>query len=151
VLSDRGAYASITPARGSESGAQRLQARATELSIKRGTYMHENGTVAAIRGRNRLSGEERIFIATEAPTIPKALNDSLRPGEVFVEGVGHAEETIIKNVGREWELVEGGTSRNVCKDPCFPLLDQEGFTLGGRFYPGRLKTKFRMFWKEWDD
>lgn len=37
----------------------------------------------------------------------------------------------MNNKGTRYSIVAGGTSRNVCKDICQPLLEVDGLTLGG--------------------
>ena len=67
-------------------------------------------------------------------------------------GVGHAEEGIINSLGPD-EFVEfGGTSRNICEEVCYPLLDQRGLVVGGPEFPGAAdKTPWRMFWSDPSD
>jgi RHS repeat-associated protein len=135
-------------ATGSEAGASVAQARSAELQEARRAWEAKNGTTAVIRGQHRTTGEIRDFIATEAPTQPRQFG-ALRTNEEFVEGAGHAEETIVKQRGAEWRFFEGGSSRNVCQGTCKPLLEGEGFKIGGPTFPGRAdKTPFRMFWRE---
>ncbi len=63
--------------------------------------------------------------------------------------MGHAEETIMKNKGSRYTIIEGGTSRNICKDICEPLITNDGLTIGGTEFAYRgNKTKFREFWRE---
>jgi hypothetical protein len=79
--------------------------------------------------------------------MPREFANILHPGEMFVEGVGHAEETILNNAGRNWVLLEGGASRNVCFG-CYSRLQRAMMELGGpTFRPGAFdRTVFRMFW-----
>jgi hypothetical protein len=80
--------------------------------------------------------------------MPRAFEGLLRPGEVYVEVAGHAEQSIIRALGGEWQVMAGGTSRNVCLGTCQPLLEQHGLTLGGPVFGGAAdKTPFRMFWR----
>lgn len=131
---------------GTVQGATLLQQRAAQLQAARQGWMQTRGTTAAIRVRNA-AGEERVLIATESATMPPELAGLLQPGEEFVAGAGHAEETIMNAVGPEWQVIEGGTSRNVCLATCAPILEESGATIGGRQFRGRVdKTPFRMFW-----
>jgi hypothetical protein len=90
------------------------------------------------------------WVATEyAGSVPK-IEAELRAGEIFKEGVGHAEETIVNALGEEWRIVSGGTSRNVCKSTCSPLLvdEKRQLVLGGPTFRGMPdKTPYRMFWR----
>ena len=59
----------------------------------------------------------------------------------------HAEENILNHLGNTYQLIAGGTSRNVCKDRCAPALAAKGMTLGGMTFNGQNdKTPFRAFW-----
>ena len=51
--------------------------------------------------------------------------------DIIRGGKGHAEETIMNNKGDRYTIIAGGTSRNICKDICKPLLEADGLTLGG--------------------
>jgi RHS repeat-associated protein len=118
---------------GSLSAAIQLQARAAELNLARGPIVNERfGTTAVVRAWNTRTHEFRIFVATEAVTRPRAV--VLQPGEEYVRGIGHAEETIFGNLGEEWIILEGGVSRNVCKTRCTPIIESNGLTLGGPIY-----------------
>ena len=111
--------------------------------------MAERGTTAIIRGQDPVSGEIRDFISTEGETMPPEWEGQLGPNEQFVEGEGHAEETILNsNETSGFDLTAGGTSRNVCTDTCQPLLEENGFELGGETFRGAAdKTPYRTFWK----
>jgi hypothetical protein len=124
-----------------------LQARAAELNALRGP-MSTRGTTSAIQVRNRITGEVQTRLAVEGRTMPAEWEGMLRPGEVFVEGSGHAEQTIVKSLGDDWEIVQGGASRNVCRDGgCSAALEAEGVTLEGHTFRGMAdKTRFRMFY-----
>jgi hypothetical protein len=102
------------------------------------------------RVRNKITGKRQTWVATEAPgkRAPSNLQGTLRKNEHYIGGPGHAEETIANALGNEWEIIYGGTSRNICKGVCAPLFDQLKVTIGGTFFKGARsdKTKFRMFW-----
>jgi RHS repeat-associated protein len=128
--------------------ASRYQARATELNQSRRAWEAQNGTTSVVRVRNRSSQEEQTWIATESPANapPRGLDSRLKPDERYVAGPGHAEETLTKATGDQWEIIDGGTSRNVCIGTCKPLLESQGLTLGGPAFPGKPdKTPYRMF------
>lgn len=131
------------------SDAEVLQQRAAELQKMRSGWMGENGTTSVIRGRDPITGEVRDFIATESETMPPEWEGQLGENEQFVEGEGHAEETILNSNDRSgFDLTAGGTSRNVCADTCAPQLEDDGFTLGGDTFRGMPdKTPYRTFWK----
>ena len=40
-------------------------------------------------------------------------------------------QTIMNNKGDRYTIIAGGTSRNICKAICQPLLETDGLTLGG--------------------
>jgi RHS repeat-associated protein len=132
--------------------AEVLQARAAELqALRERPWLVRNGTTSAISARNAATGEIRTFIATEAEGMPSSWEGLLNPNETFVEGSGHAEETILRNLGSDWTPLAGGTSRNVCSVVCSPLIEGSGGQLGGPEFPwnpgsGLPKTPFRMFW-----
>ncbi len=50
-----------------------------------------NGTTAAIKVQNKVTGEVKTLIATEGKTMPKEFAGKLRPGEEFIGEVGHAK------------------------------------------------------------
>ena len=54
----------------------------------------------------------------------------------------------MNNKGDRYTIIAGGTSRNICKATCQPLLETDGLTLGGSIYNGRSdKTPYRQFWR----
>jgi hypothetical protein len=111
--------------------------------------MSAKGTTAVIKVQNKVTGEVKTLIATEGKTMPKEFAGKLRPGEEFIKGAGHAEQTILERLGPDWTTVEGGTSRNVCETICKALVEGSGMKLGGPKFPFRGdKTDFRMFWRE---
>src|SRR5262249_40137777 len=96
--------------------AAELQARAAELQgMRERPWLVRNGTTAAIAARNIFTRQVKTFIATEADTEPTTFAGQLNPGEQFVEGAGHAEQTILTGLGRFWRPLAGGASRNVCE------------------------------------
>ena len=103
----------VERAKGSQEGAEQLQERAKELQDERSWG---GGTTSVVKVQNQETGDFETWISTEGKTMPKEWDGLLRPeeGERFIPGKGHAEQTIIDNLGDEWKIVEGGTSRNVC-------------------------------------
>ena len=118
------------------------------LNGARTAWEARNGTTTVMRVQNINSGEIQTWVATETPTMPTSLEGALRQGEVFVEGPGHAEQTIVNALDGEWRIIGGGTSRNVCIPICQPLLEGQGLQLGGPIFRGMPdKTPYRMFWR----
>lgn len=74
----------------------------------------------------------------------------LGPGEKFIQGQGHAEETILNSLKADEVVGFGGTSRNICRDTCYPLLNTRRMRFGGAGYFGGRpdKTPFSYFWQE---
>jgi hypothetical protein len=134
--------------RGSEGGAAVLQSRAQSLNNMRDLWSARNGTTSVVRVRNVETGEDQIWVATNGTqSIPDEWG-GLATNEVFKQGPGHAEQTIVNALGTQWKIVEGGTSRNVCIGICQPLLENSGVTLGGPIFRGMAdKTPYRMFWR----
>ncbi|MTD15253.1 hypothetical protein GIS00_15025 [Nakamurella sp. YIM 132087] len=131
-----------------------LQTRAADLQSQRERpWLVRNGTTAVVQVRHTETGEVRTLIATEAPTMPRTWEGQLRDGEQYVDGVGHAEQTILSHLdgSPEWSPTAGGTSRNVCESTCAPLITGSGGQTGGPTFPGvttgeLAKTPHRMFW-----
>ncbi|MDT5025582.1 MAG: hypothetical protein QOE61_2008 [Micromonosporaceae bacterium] len=137
---------------GSHEGAEQLQGRAKELQDRRSW---NGGTTSVVKVQNTKTGEVQTWVSTEGKTMPKEWENLLRPdeGERFIPGNGHAEQSIVDNLGEDWKIVEGGTSRNVCithpTGACSSALEGQGLTIGGKTYPWRapgVKTDYRTFW-----
>jgi RHS repeat-associated protein len=132
-------------------GAVELQARAWELNRLRTKGQSSYGTTAAMKVRNVKTGEVEVRIATNTPdaVIPE-WEGLLRPGEKYVAGPGHAEGTIIRSLGKDWEVVEGGASRNICGQQCAPLIEDLGLEIGGPRFRKKdpTYTDYRMFWRK---
>jgi len=139
---------------GSQRGASGLRSRADDLSNV--ARRAEQDTVAVIRGRNRVTGEERVFIAKQGnqQAMPRRWQGKLQAGEEWVPGVDrnfHAEENILRNPNlKDWDFIEGGTSRNVCSpnDRCGRAIQDAGMQLGGPEFGGRQGTTSRVFWRQ---
>ncbi|CAL9644661.1 hypothetical protein SUDANB15_06419 [Streptomyces sp. enrichment culture] len=77
---------------------------------------------------------------------------SLVPGRLTKQGnpaYEHAEEAVFSWLKKnpDYEILYGGTSKNVCKDICAPLVEQS-LHLGGETFKGESdKTDFRTFWR----
>lgn len=160
----RGAKKAVPPAgiariSGSLQGALKLKDRATELQNLR---KFNGGTVTAIKVQNMKTNQTQVWVATEGPGrrpaewgSPGGADDALNKGEVFIRGKGHAEQTVMNNLGDDWKIVQGGTNRNVCithpTGQCAPNLGKLGITVDGPKFPWRpgpnsTKTDYRTFW-----
>ncbi|MFF3350618.1 DNRLRE domain-containing protein [Streptomyces sp. NPDC002779] len=147
---------------GYENEAIAAQKRADDLKKQWGKG-HDYSTVAVIGVRNKITGEisEKVALAG-GKNIDEVGKGVLKNGEEFIQGqpvpgrltakgkqaYEHAEEAVFNWVKQNpnLEVVYGGTSRNVCKGVCAPLV-QQTMNLGGKVFPGRGdKTQFRMFW-----
>jgi len=136
---------------GSQAGAEELYKRSQELQNLRSDWDKRNGTTAVMRAIDNETGKEVLLIATNSPrkTIIPEFVGQLKENEVYIGGEGHAEQTIIENIGDRYTLIEGGSSRNVCKAICKPLIESKGMELGGPEFRGKEdKTKYRLFWKK---
>ncbi|MDI2130637.1 hypothetical protein [Yinghuangia seranimata] len=140
---------------GTEQGAREMYERSKEL--QQGLPFNST-TVAAVRVQNKKTGEIEKWIASSNTTMPKDMNGKLRPDEKYIEGKGHAEQTIVNNLydkdgNKIYEIVEGGASWNVCiqhrTGACASALWNEGMTIGGQKFPWRrpgVKSDYRSFW-----
>ncbi|MEU2570924.1 polymorphic toxin-type HINT domain-containing protein, partial [Streptomyces althioticus] len=132
---------------GTEAGARQLMERATQLQSEAGW----SGTTAVVRVRN-VADPSRVetWVASNKTYMPTGWkkNNSLRPGEIFVQLEGHAEQSIIEALDGKWDIIEGGTSTGVCWSRCTPLLTGQGVTIGGpEFRSSKSNSPRRMFWK----
>ncbi|MEU6194565.1 LamG-like jellyroll fold domain-containing protein [Streptomyces sp. NPDC047061] len=147
---------------GYEEEAQTAQKRADELKNKWGRG-HGWSTVAVVGVRNKTTGviSQKVALAG-GKDISAIGEDVLQDGESFIQGqivpgrltangnpaFEHAEEAVF-NWAKEndHEVIYGGTSRNVCRGVCEPLV-RATMTLGGKVFRGAAdKTQFRMFWQ----
>jgi RHS repeat-associated protein len=148
---------------GYENEAIAAQKRADDLKNQWGKG-HGWSTVAVIGVRNKKTGDivEKVSLAG-GKKIDEVGQNVLNQGEDFIQGSAvpgrvtakgkqayeHAEEAVFNWVKRnpDYEVVYGGTSRNVCKGICAPLV-QQTLNLGGKVFRGASdKTRFRMFWQ----
>lgn len=146
--------AAISDAGGGESGrssAEKCNIRATELNNARGEYEAQMGTTSVMEAIDNDNGNVVYLVSTNLPqkSAPKSIRNLLADNDIYIGGAGHAEQTIMNNKGNRYTVVAGGTSRNVCKDICQPLLEADGLTLGGPTFRGNSdKTKYRQFWRQ---
>ena len=134
-----------------QASAAECNNRATEINNSRNGIDKDRGTTAVMKAIDNTTGEEVTLVSTnlDNKSIPKSLQGVLNDDEIYIGGVGHAEQTIMQNKGDRYTIIAGGTSRNICKDTCAPLLEADGLTLGGPKFNGRNdKTPFRQFWRE---
>ncbi len=139
------------PIKKSFKDALECNERATEINNIRGDWESRNGTTAVMKALDNETGQEVFLVSTNASNkkVPKSLQGALKENELYIGGKGHAEETIMKNKTDRYTIIAGGTSRNICKDICKPLLEEDGLTLGGKIFRGRKdKTPFRQFWRK---
>jgi hypothetical protein len=83
--------------RGSQQGAARLQGRAQQLFEAQTGH---GNTVAVIRGRHKITGEERTFVSMNGNRQTMPSRWTLNEGEQWVPGTSrtaHAEENILNN------------------------------------------------------
>ena len=106
-------------------------------------------TTTVVDVQHLATGRRQTWIAVEsAGPMPKQWLGKLRRNERFVAGLGHAEETIVSALGKEWSIVQGGVSRGVCWGVCEPMLSRLGLILGGkRFRSKGWNSPYRMFWR----
>ncbi|MFF8944220.1 LamG-like jellyroll fold domain-containing protein [Streptomyces sp. NPDC014864] len=146
---------------GYEEEAQAAQKRADDLKKQWGRG-HGWSTVAVVGVRHKVTGEisHKVSLAggkNIAAIGENVLNDgeefiqgSLVPGRVTANGkpaYEHAEEAVFNWAkDSDYEVIYGGTSRNVCKGICAPLV-RKTLNLGGQVFRGAAdKTQFRTFW-----
>ena len=140
----------ITNYSNNSSIAAECNRRATEINSMRGYWQSRNGTTVVMKAIDNQTSNEVYLVATNESDIgiPKTVQGLLKSDEIYIGGKGHAEETIMNNKGNRYTIIAGGTSRNICKGICQPLLEADGLTLGGPTYRGRNdKTPYRQFWR----
>jgi RHS repeat-associated protein len=139
------------------------QARAQSLATKWGSG-HGWSTVAVAGLRDKVTGEmfdKKVVSLAGGKDIAAVGENVLQDDEMFVQGelvpgrltdkgnpaYEHAEEAIFRWAkANGYEVVFGGTSRNVCKAFCAPLIEKT-LTLAGKPFRGLGdKTRFRTFW-----
>jgi RHS repeat-associated protein len=134
-----------------EVDAKLARDRAEGLQGLRDDYPNaaNHGTTSVIGVYNKTTKQWTNHIAINGDgAMPSGW--TLGPGEKFVQGAGHAEETILNNLGADEVVGFGGTSRNICRDTCYRMLNGNGMRFGGAGYFGGLadKTPFSYFWQE---
>lgn len=131
-----------------EADAQLAQNRAFEINASRNDYPNADvaGTTAVLGVFNTSTRvwSTRVAINGTGQLPP----GTLRPGETFVGGAGHAEETILGALGPDEVVGFGGVNRNICRDTCFPQLNGPGMQFGGTLGGLADKTPFSYFWHE---
>src|SRR5207248_11802582 len=120
----------IDESRWTAAGALRDRAGAWKWA-----WRNRQGTVAVARARNLKTGEVKDFVAVSGD-VPNPFgakwNTYKTTTEEFVQGAGHAEETLVNNLkASEWQIESVGVTTNICSATCEPLLKSRGLTLGG--------------------
>ncbi|MER5179468.1 DNRLRE domain-containing protein [Streptomyces sp. NPDC002896] len=147
---------------GYENEAIAAQQRADDMKKQWGKG-HGWSTVAVVGVRNKKTGDivHKVSLAG-GKDISAVGQNVLKNGEDFIQGsvvpgrltkdgnqaFEHAEEAVFNWVKKnpDYEVIYGGTSRNVCKGICAPLV-QQTLNLAGKTFRGAAdKTRFRMFW-----
>ncbi|MFD9409916.1 polymorphic toxin-type HINT domain-containing protein [Streptomyces sp. NPDC059989] len=133
-----------------EDDAIRAHDRAQELQSTRDDFpgAHYKGTTAVIGVFNSATKKVAIRIGISGGADQPAAW-TLREGEEFIQAAGHAEESIIKNLGPDEHIIFGAATTNFCFEHCLPLMDVRGMTLKGGH--GTIKySPFRYFWLSGD-
>ena len=131
--------------------AQECNERATEINNQRPGQQGKRGTTSVMKAIDNETGKEVYLVSTEMANktkTPKSIKGLLKEDEIYIPGIGHAEETILNNTKDKYTIIAGGTSRNVCKDICAPKIESRGMVIGGPVFRGNSdKTKYRQFWQ----
>lgn len=144
-----------------QSKAVAAQERAQELKDQWGKG-HGWSTVSVVGVRHKVTGEisEKVSLAggKDISAIGEnVLKDSeefipgkLVPGRLTKDGnpaFEHAEEAVFNwAAANGYDVVYGGTSRNVCRGICAPLVEQTMTLAGQKFRGAADKTRYRTFW-----
>lgn len=126
--------------------AIRAHDRAQELQSIRDDFpgANYNGVTAVIGVFNSSTKKVSIRIGISGGAeLPPAW--TLRGGEEFIQAAGHAEEGIIKNLGKNEHIIFGAATSNFCKEHCLPLVNVRGMTLEGG-HGTKKYSPFRYFW-----
>jgi hypothetical protein len=123
----------IDEARWSAAGSLRDRAAAWKWA-----WRNPRGTVAVAKARNLKTGEVKEFVATNGSKgnpFGQHWANHKNAREEFVQGAGHAEETLLNNLDpAEWQIESIGVTTNICLG-CAARLHQRGMTLGGPASP----------------
>ncbi|MCX4755205.1 SpvB/TcaC N-terminal domain-containing protein [Kitasatospora purpeofusca] len=142
--------------------AEIAQERAAELARQWGKG-HDYSTIAVIGVRKNDTGEiTRKISLAGGKAIGEIGKNVLREGEKFIPGAyvpervtksrkparEHAEEGPFRwAAAHNHQVIYGGTSRNVCKHVCKPMVEGAGLKLGGKVFRGaKDKTPHRTFY-----
>ncbi|MFD7442329.1 DNRLRE domain-containing protein [Streptomyces sp. NPDC059909] len=147
---------------GYKNEAVAARARAEELAGQLHFIKESMVTVAVIGVRKKGSTDivEKVAMSSgqkgdllKLKSGEEFVPGSLVPGRLTKQGnpaFEHAEEAIFSWLKKnpDYEILYGGTSKNVCKDICAPLVEQT-MHLGGEVVQGAAadKTDFRTFWR----
>jgi hypothetical protein len=134
-----------------EDDAVRAHDRAQELQSTRDDFPGANykGTTAVIGVYNSDTRSVTIRIGISGGAAqPSAW--TLRDGEEFIQGAGHAEESIINNLAANEHIIFGAATTNFCNEHCLPLIDVRGMNIMGG-HGTRKYSPFRYFWLSAED
>lgn len=115
-------------------------------------YIKDNvSTVAVIRARTP-HGDVDLIGASGDGLTPAQMSVPLKQGEMRVPnipGTDAEQNVFLYMLANGYELVAGGTSRNVCRSICHPFIRMFGGEMQGNVYPGngKLTTRQRSFRK----
>ncbi|MFE1263229.1 DNRLRE domain-containing protein [Streptomyces albogriseolus] len=157
-----GAAAVLVHNCGYKDEAVRAQQRAQELAGQLHFFKESMVTVAVIGVRKKGTKDivEKVGMSSGQKGDLLNLSDgqsfvpgNLVPGRVTKKGnpaYEHAEESVFRwlEENPDYEVLYGGTSKNVCSDICAPLVEQSKMKLDGEVFGGASdKTDFRTFWR----
>nr|WP_052478971.1 RHS repeat-associated core domain-containing protein [Kibdelosporangium sp. MJ126-NF4]CEL21558.1 hypothetical protein [Kibdelosporangium sp. MJ126-NF4]CTQ95874.1 hypothetical protein [Kibdelosporangium sp. MJ126-NF4] len=129
-----------------------LSDRAAEIhAAEPDDYIRERvSTVAVVRAKTD-GGIVDLIAGSGDGLTPAQASAKLRPGEMHVPNISgmHAEQNAILYAKvNGYELVSGGTSRNIC-NRCAGIIRGLGGRIMGKLYPGNGKTTTRQRSFEW--
>lgn len=137
-----GAAAVLVHNCGYKDEAVRGQQRAQELAGRLHLFKESMVTVAVIGVRKRGTKD----IVEKVGMSSGQMGDLLKGNPAYE----HAEESVFRwlEENPDYEVLYGGTSKNVCSDICAPLVEQSKVKLDGEvFGVAPDKTDLRTFWR----
>ena len=150
VLAGETAFLVHNSGGGSECGALALLERAKELQ-----HFKSNTAVARVRSKVADADgnfEEQVWVASSRAYMPKKWREpgTLKSNERYVPSSGkktHSEEDIVAHLGDRWEIIEGASRYNICRERCLPALRSKKVHVGGPVFPTFKYSPWRLFWK----
>ncbi|WP_308311354.1 polymorphic toxin-type HINT domain-containing protein [Streptomyces sp. D2-8] len=129
-----------------------LSARAGEIhAAEPDAFIRKNVSTVAVVRANTPRGQVNV-VAGSGDGLTPAQMSAIRRGEIVADNVPgtHAEQNALLFINRMgWTPVAGGTSRNVCRGICAPLIRGTGGRMMGTVYPGNGNTTTRQRSFEW--